>query len=739
MPQLLLQGFPDGAIRIGSTVSVLKKADRVTYFVGSDNYFSHAFDDESGSRFAIATLIINGHVRACDVEQSEIGIAHRTLMHWTRQLSEHGPGSFYRPRKVRSGHVFTDEKVAECEKLLTEGATAASAARVAQVGESALRKAISSGRVRKSVPSISSNASADSFDTSKSDRSRLDARASEGMGTACTRADERIAAAFGLIKGATTRFEHCLDVQMGGLLTGLPALCANGLLSGLGRHLSLRRTGFYEAMHILLVLGFMALARIRRPEGLRHVPPGELGKVVGLDRVPEVKTLRRKVARMANDGDPRAWMQDLSRAWMSSDPHEAGYLYVDGHVRVYHGTQANLPRRYVSREKLCLRGTTDYWVSDALGRPFFVVSQPLTDGMAQTLIDEIVPELIKSVPLQPSEEELAANPLLHRFVIICDREGATNRLFSKLWEQRIGVISYRKNVKDVWPESEFSTVEVAVPGGGNTKMSLASRQTKMGVSASSLPVLEVRRLSQTGHQTAIISSAMLLENPVVAGRMFSRWCQENFFGYMMQHYDFDGLVQYGAEDIPGTLQVINPARRELERLISHNRRRIRKLHAELGAESLKNDGGDIQARAEMVQDIQQLQSDTHRLREQRRDTPRKVPIESLPEELRPRQLMPLTKMLSDTVKMIAYRAETAVVGLLKPHLAKDEEARALARELFVSSADLVPDEQDNTLTVRVHRMASPSHDKAVRALFNELNMLDFQHPQTNAKLIYELA
>lgn len=220
---------------------------------------------------------------------------------------------------------------------------------------------------------------------------------------------------------------------MGGLLTGLPALCVNGLLSGLGRHLSLRRTGFYEAMHVLLVLGFMALAWIRRPEGLRHVPPGELGKVVGLDRVPEVKTLRRKVARMANDGDPRAWMQ----------------------------------------------------------------------------------------------EELAANPLLHRFVIICDREGATNRLFSKLWEQRIGVISYRKNVKDVWPESEFSTVEVAVPGGGSTKMSLASRQTKMGVSDSSLPVLEVRRLSQTGHQTAIISSAMLLENPVIAGRMFSRWCQEN--------------------------------------------------------------------------------------------------------------------------------------------------------------------------------------------------------------------
>ncbi|MFZ4625855.1 MAG: putative transposase [Rhodoferax sp.] len=55
---------------------------------------------------------------------------------------------------------------------------------------------------------------------------------------------------------------------MAGLLTGLPALCANGLLSGVDKHLSLPK-GFYSALHILLLLGFMALGRIRRPEGLR--------------------------------------------------------------------------------------------------------------------------------------------------------------------------------------------------------------------------------------------------------------------------------------------------------------------------------------------------------------------------------------------------------------------------------------------------------------------------------------
>ena len=243
--------------------------------------------------------------------------------------------------------------------------------------------------------------------STKGERSRLDAEAAEGIGTACTRADERMAAALGLAQSAATRFEPAADVSLGGVLAGLPALCANGLLSGIDRHLKLP-AGFYSCLHILLTLGFMALSRIRRPEGLRHVRAGEFGKVLGLDRVPEVRTLRAKITLMARTGDPQAWMRELAKTWMESDPIEAGYLYIDGHVRVYHGDQAVLPRRYVSRERLCLRGTTDYWINDALGRPFFVVSKAVTAGLADTLLTDIVPQLLLSVPDQPTAEELAS-------------------------------------------------------------------------------------------------------------------------------------------------------------------------------------------------------------------------------------------------------------------------------------------------------------------------------------------
>jgi transposase-like protein len=737
MPQLLLQGFPDGATRIGSTLSVLKKDGKVTYFVGADNYFWHAESDAAGRRFAISTLILNDHVRACEVT-SDLGIPHRTLMNWTRQLSEKGAGSFYAPRRGRGSAVMTREVVAECEGLLGKGKSIAEVARLLSVNESTLRKAVLSDRVAEPALSGAGVSQEDEKGSTKSQRGRSDARAAQGMGTACTRADERMAAALGVIRSAATRFERCRDVDMGGLLAGLPALCRNGLLSGLDRHLSLPN-GFYSALHILVVLGFMALARIRRPEGLRHVPPGELGKVIGLDRVPEVRTLRKKIAVMANEGMPREWMMQLSRTWMEADPREAGYLYMDGHVRVYHGSDTSLPRRYVSRQRLCLRGTTDYWINDALGRPFFVVSKTVTDGLAATLLDHVVPELLAAVPSQPSDAELEADPLLHRFVVIFDREGSSYSLLSKLWKQRIGAITYRKAVKDQWPESEFSEVEVPVPGGGSTRMQLATRQTALTGGKSSIPVLEVRRLTNNGHQTAIITTAQRLKSPTIAGRMFSRWCQENYFAYMMQHYDIDGLVQYGSEEIPGTTKVINPAWRLLDRSIRAQRRQIRKLHAQLGQAALGDDPSDTHHQAELLEDIQHMKLAVGDLCIKRRNQPRKVTVASLPEDERPRQLVPLAKMFTDTVKMIAYRAETAMVGLLRPHLAKEDEARALIRELFVSSVDLEPDQKNNTLTVRIHRMACPAHDRAIAALLEQLTRSEFSHPETEMKLIYQLA
>jgi hypothetical protein len=737
--QSLIPGFPVGAQRIGQLLSILEHDGKVIYFVGGDNYFSHPQDDVKSRRYALASLMENGHVRAVDLQGPPLLIPHRTLMNWTAQYRDEGSASFFRNVPTVRPSVMSTQMSAQCAKLLAEGLRPCEVARRAGINESTLRKALK----RQAIPELPRSAECavepdggQVAGSTKSERSRDDAQAASGMGVACTRADERIAAAVGLSQCATTRFEPGQDVQMAGVLSGLPALCANGLLSGLGRHLKLAAS-FYSALHILLVLGFMALGRIRRPEALRHIPPGEFGKVIGLDRVPEVRTLREKIALMAATGDPGAWMKELSKSWLEGDPEEAGYLYVDGHVRVYHGELATLPRRFVSRERLCLRGTTDYWVNDAVGRPFFVVSKAVTEGLADALLNDIVPELLLSVPQQPTTAELNADAQLHRFVMVFDREGATHSLLSQLWEQRIGALTYRKNVRDVWPESEFVEQEVLAPGGESSRMKLAMRQTQLGAGKASIPVTEVRRLTETGHQTAVITTARRLDPTLMASRMFSRWCQENYFAYMMQHFDIDGLIEYGVQSLPGTVRVVNPAWRKLDVEVRKTRQAEQRLQARVAISSVADDL-EIQKKAESVEAMQAVQEQLKRLRLERKDTPRKVTIDSLPEDQRPNELLPLGKMLCDSVKMIAYRAETAMVALLRRHLKNEDEARALIRDLFVASADIEPNERAKTLTIRIHRMANPAQDKAIAGLLDELTQQGFCHPETGAKMIYTL-
>ena len=179
-------------------------------------------------------------------------------------------------------------------------------------------------------------------------------------------------------------FCPCHDVSSAGVLLALPALIAVGLLTHTQRYFHLPK-GFYRLDTIFMFLAFMALARLKTVELLRYCSPGEWGKLLGIDRVPEVKTLREKIGILASRGEPEAWAGELCRTWMESTPDAVGIFYVDGHVRVYHGSQTELPRHYVSREKLCLRATVDYWVNAMDGQPFFVVNKAVDPGLLMRL------------------------------------------------------------------------------------------------------------------------------------------------------------------------------------------------------------------------------------------------------------------------------------------------------------------------------------------------------------------
>jgi hypothetical protein len=277
--------------------------------------------------------------------------------------------------------------------------------------------------------------------------------------------------------------------------------------------------------------------------------------------------LRIKLSELSAEDAAQKWAALLSRDWMRDDPDVAGTLYIDGHVRLYHGHQTKLPKRFVSRQRLCLRGTTDYWVNDGLGRPYFVVERPVDHGMLEVLRNDIVPRLLADVPRQPTAEELKADPYLARFVMVFDREGYSPEFFQEMWQQhRIACTTYHKYPKEDWPESEFTPTEVRLAHGEVVTMKLAEQGSWIGSGKHGLWMREVRKLTASGHQTSLISTDFQNDFSQNAGGMFSRWSQENFFRYAMEHYGIDLLAEYGTEEIPETKKpVVNPVWRELNR------------------------------------------------------------------------------------------------------------------------------------------------------------------------------
>jgi hypothetical protein len=146
----------------------------------------------------------------------------------------------------------------------------------------------------------------------------------------------------------------------------------------------------------------------------------------------------------------------------------------------------------------------------------------------------------------------------------------------------------------------------------------------------------------------------------------------------------------------------------------------------------------VRRKVTLQEEIEALQQELATRKAERKATPHHIPIEALPEEARFRQLSTQSKHLVDTLKMLAYRAETAMANSLREHLTRPDEARRLLRALYATDADLLPDPAAGTLTVRLHHGANAANDLAIAKLCEELNATETLFPRTNLRLVLKL-
>ena len=550
----------------------------------------------------------------------------------------------------------------------------------------------------------------------------------------------RQAASLGQAGPPEILFKSSLDILNGGVLFSIPALIATGLLRHTEKLFSIPN-GYYDLTSIFLVLSFMALCRIKAVERLRYIPPGEWGKLVGLDRIPEAKTLREKMELLSQGKTPFEWSAALSSDWMDELPVGDATLYIDGHVRVYNGDQTKLPKKYITRQRLCLSGVTDYWVNAMDGQPFFVVTREVDPGLLKVLAEEIVPRLERDVPNQVTEDALASDKLLHRFIIVFDREGYSPDFFSIMWKKRIACITYHKHPGIDWDESEFTEQQVKLQSGDVVQMKLAERGTFL--EGGKIWVREIRKLCAGGHQTSVLSTLYRGDQKLVAVRMFARWSQENFFKYMRQNFDIDRIVSYRIEDIPDTTEVVNPAHRRLDADVRKKVARLARMRAEFGGivliENIEPEKVEkyVHRKSALQEEIDALGKEVETLKAQRKNTPRHIKISELTEEERFAKLSSGSKHFVDTIKMISYRAESSMAFILRDNMADGNDARSLLKAIYNTSADYVVDDTMNTLTVRLHSLANWKSDADVRFLCNELNATETTYPGTKYRMIFD--
>jgi len=565
---------------------------------------------------------------------------------------------------------------------------------------------------------------------------------------ACNRVEERVSAAFGVSSLNTPRFEPCYSIPNGGVILLLPYLIECGLLSY--RPFYQMRSGYYSFDSLIITLSFFALLRIKSIEQSKNVNQGEMGKLIGYDRIPEVKKLRSMIQELTNAGKCENWGKSLSIKWINEEEPEL--YYVDGHVQVYHGYLAELGKKFVSRQRLCLAGMTEFWVNSEQGLPFFFITAQVNEKMIEMLENKIIPHLIELHKISDEQQKnMSNNPDYPLFTLVFDREAYSPALFKNLWEKyRIAVLTYRKNVKEDWDEADFEEVKVNV-SLGETNMKLHEKE----VTLDNYTMREVRRLTSNKHQTSIITNNKILSKSLIACYMFGRWVQENFFRYLRQDYAFDKIIQYATNEIDNTIMVVNREYSNIQYEIKRCREKLNRIKAKIyklqqesfkkiEEENLKNDTKKVEnwfkKTIELTENAQKIEQEIEKLTEKRKKTKYKIPLSDMPKEERYNKLHQESKYLMNIIKMICYRAETALAKELKPHFRRaEDEIRALTKAIINLSVDIEPQLQNSILLITIYQLSNSRSQIALENIIEKVNATNTVFPGTNLIMKFKSA
>src|SRR5947207_9303950 len=572
-----------GTVFVNDRVCVQTEEEQRVVFVHGIIFSHYPIEDRTAEAYAMVTLFETGYADQNDIARC-FGYSARTLRRYQERLKAGGLSALARPEGrpagSPSGRKKNHERNQTILRLKAKGMSNRWIAGRLGLSEKPVRKSlrrlgwksdpepdlpflskadsqakqapVSASKLIETPPSAAeqppdkrpqpqTGSTAKSFDTNPLDRSM-----------------DRLLAAIGLLDDALPVFAPTRSLPRAGVLLAIPALVASGLLATAEKIYGSLGPAFYGLRTTVVSYVLLALLRIPRPEALKEYSPGELGRIVGLDRMPEVKTLRRKLSQLAARKGSQALGQEIAQRRIREHGHVFGFLYVDGHVRAYHGKHT-IPKAYITRARLAAPATTDYWVNDQRGDPLFVVT-----AEANAALTRMLPTVLGEVRklLGPKR----------RATVVFDRGGWSPKLFRELMALDFDILTYRKGRTRRIAEARVTQHKAKLDG---RRVRYLLHEQPVRFLKGKLRLRQITRLSEGGHQTPIVTSRWDLRAIVLAYRMFERWRQENFFKYVREEYLIDALADYEIEPDDANRSVPNPARMAIEK-------ELRRMRAQLG-------------------------------------------------------------------------------------------------------------------------------------------------------------
>jgi hypothetical protein len=716
----------------------IEAAQRVIVVAGLPVHHYRA-EDAVAEAYAMVFLVESGFAQQTDVARA-FARSVRSVRRYQGRYAQGGMAALGREQGWRRGRRRIPRKrLRTIETLKSQGMSNRAIAHRLGVSEKAVRKLVGPSKPAASaqlafaeittaaagkppptdVPK-STGAAADratpSAEDRAGDRDPITAPADDGEPVpmsldrdACDRTFDRQLAYLGLLDDAAPLFCEGSSVPGVGVLFALPCLVESGLFRISRKLYGEIGPAFYGLRTTLLTLLFMALLRIKRPEHLKERDPATFGRLLGLDRAPEVKTLRRRLTRLAAHHCAEQLGAELARLRVDQRGHLMGFLYVDGHVRAYHGQRDISSKAYVARRHLAMPASTDYWINDRSGDPLLVIT-----GEVNAALTKALPRLLCEVRDLVGEQ---------RVTIVFDRGGWSPKLFSTMIKDGFDLLTYRKGRCRRINERRFIRRRAELDG---CWVDYLLHDQPVGFLKGKLRLRQVTRLCDDGHQTQVITSRWDLRDIEVAYRMFERWRQENFFKYMREEFLLDALIDYQIEPEEPTRTIPNPERRALDKEVRVARTDLARLEREYGAAAADNAEprrptmrGFKIAHGRLGKQLRTARARVAQLFEQRRDVPKRVEVRDLNE----RTVVKLAterKHLTDIIKMVAYQAESDLLALLRAHYARaDQEGRTLLHELFATAGDIRV--SDSELHITLAPLSSPHRTHAAQALCEMLD------------------